>query len=442
MSDKPVLKNIRPEGLPRVEGHGGIVLEIINDQIKSVNVEIYEGPRLFEKLAIGKTPEEDMSLTSRICAICTLSHRYAAVRALEKCKGYTNAMLDPQVLHTRELMHIAEMIESHALHVFFLSAPDLLGYTSVVKMYNDHKELVARALRLKQLGTDLMKACSARKIHGENPTIGGFYGYPDDEVLLELKTRAESMLETAVADVKLLASLEFPATVDRDMTFMSVLPEDGTFGWVADTIAILEPDGEISTYPASEYRSLTNERTVAHSFAKRCTYKQEPFMVGALARILIMKDRLTGTAKEILDETFNKNWYRNPVYNILAQAIELVFAMERMIKVIDELVPMKSLRLVPPPREAGPGIGVVEAPRGILYHHYVLDDAGKISFCNVITPTAQFLDDMEASLLDAAHRLADHVESDEKLRDDLELIARSYDPCISCATHMVRIERK
>lgn len=432
-------KTLRPEGIPRVEGHGGIVLEVLDDQVKSVNVAIYEGPRLIEMLAIGKTPVEDMSLTSRICAICTLSHRYAAIRGLEKCMGYSN--LPKKVGLTRELMHLSESIESNSLHVFYLSAPDLLGFPSVVAMYGAHPELVARALRLKQLGTELMKACAGRKIHGENATTGGFYGYPSTEQLLASKQKAIECLPQLIEDVVLLSTLDIPDGGDRDMVFMALVPENGEFGFVADTVGVLK-DCNLTTYPVKDYRQLTNERNVAHSFAKRCRYQDDPFFVGALARMLILKDKLGGKAGELLRKIVTPQWYRSPIYNILAQAVEIIYCVERMIELIDKIVELPDEPLVPPPRIAGEGVGAVEAPRGILYHEYTLGEDGLVAKCNIITPTAQFLDDVEESLTHVAKKLlADPAESDDSIRDKLETVVRSYDPCISCSCHMVELRR-
>ncbi|MCD6382412.1 MAG: nickel-dependent hydrogenase large subunit [Candidatus Hydrothermae bacterium] len=180
-------EEIRVESLARVEGHGGITVTLKDNKVEDVRVEIFEGPRLIEALVVGKTPEEDLNITPRICAICTVSHKYAALRGLEKALG----VKVPKKTHlTRELMHMGEIIESNALHVFLLALPDFLGYPSAVHMANDHLEAVKAGLALKKFGNRIMEITTARATHGENPVLGGFGRFPSSEELKELKKTA------------------------------------------------------------------------------------------------------------------------------------------------------------------------------------------------------------------------------------------------------------
>ena len=162
-------KEIKIEPLARVEGHGGIKVEINENKIKSVEVQILEGPRLFEELVIGKTPEEDLSIVPRICAICNLSHKYAAQRGLEKALGVEIPQITQEYRH---LTHHGEIIESHSLHLYFLALPDFLGYDNAVAMADKYGDIVIKALQLKKFGNKIMRLMGGRMVHGENPWTG------------------------------------------------------------------------------------------------------------------------------------------------------------------------------------------------------------------------------------------------------------------------------
>ncbi len=421
---------IKVESLARVEGHGGITVVLQDGEVKEVKVEIYEGPRLVETLVKGKTIEEDVSITSRICAICTLSHRYAAIRGIEKALGIEV----PRKTHLmRTLMHLGEMIESHALHVYLLALPDFLGYPSAIAMTDKYETEVTEGLLIKKLGTTIMKAVSARKIHGENPRIGGFGKFPDDKMLKRFKVESQKYIAAVEKIVKLLGDMEYDEYFHEDSIFMCLEPPNNEYGFVGDTILV--SDGK--KFGVDQYKNVFTERVVSHSFAKRSLYNGKPFFVGALARINLLGDRLNGLAKKYYEKYRNDNWLRNPLYNNIAQAIELLYCLETIPKLVDELLTLENPEIVVPKKKNGTGTGTVEAPRGTLYHHYEIKDL-RIASCDIVTPTAQNLDNMEYHIETATKKLLAENKRD-RMPLFLEMIARAYDPCISCATHLVKV---
>ena len=429
------MKELNVPALARVEGDGGITVTIEGKKVKSVTLDIHEGPRLIEQLVRGMRPEDDVNVVPRICAICTLSHKFAALRGMEKALG----IKPPEKANlTRELMMLGENIESNSLHTMLLALPDFLGYPSAVAMLNDYADDVTRALKLKKFGNHVMEVTSGRIVHGENPIIGGFGKYPSKKALEDIKTRSKEMVSDAARVVELFASLEIPeyADVDSDKVFMSVDAPDKRFHLYGDRILV--SNGK--DFAADDYKKLTNERVVAHSFAKRSKYMDKTFMVGANARLINMGKRLDGQAADLFKQHYSKRWLRNPLYNNLAQAIEIVWAMENLPEECDKVAALDDPPIEAPSRQDGSGTGAVEAPRGVLYHHYELKD-GLVDVADIITPTAQNLDDVEIHMKLAAERmLADGKEHDE-VRLGLEMIARAYDPCISCATHLVTLKR-
>ncbi len=426
-------KIIQVEPLARVEGHGGIKVEIENNKVSNVEMRILEGPRLFETLVLGKTPEEDLSIVPRICAICNLSHKYASLRALEKA---LDVQIPEQTNHYRHLMHHGEMLESHSLHLYFLALPDFLGYDNAVQMVDKYGEVVTKALQLKQFGNKVMHLMGGRMVHGENPIIGGFGRLPDKKTLLEIKKEAEELLPFAIQTIDILAGLEVPDHMERETQFLCCKPPHDGYDYYGDEL--ITSDGMV--HPVEKYKEVIQERVVSHSFAKRSMYKGEPFSVGALARVLLIGDRLKGKAKEARDKMYNERWHRNPVYNNHAQAIEQVFSLEGVIETIDHVLDHEHPEIAQPKRDSGAGTGAVEAPRGTLIHSYEIKD-GRTASADFITPTAMFLDDIEAFIRKSADELLSKNQMDG-IELQFEIIARAYDPCISCSAHIVEVEFK
>jgi sulfhydrogenase subunit alpha len=427
------MKELNVEALARVEGDGGITVTLDGKKVKSVTLDVHEGPRLIEQLVKGMKPEDDLTVIPRICAICTLSHRYSALRGLEKALGIT----PPEKTQlTRELMMLGENVESNSLHTFLLALPDFLGYPSAIAMLNDYADDVKRALRLKKFGNHVMAVTSGRIVHGENPIIGGFGKYPSKKALEEIKLKSHELVPDAVRDVELFASLEYPTYPEAETLFMSVNAPKNQYGYYGDSI-LISNGKEVS---CEDYKKLTSERVVAHSFAKRSLYQDKPFTVGANARLINMGKRLDGQAKDLFKEHYSDRWLKNPLFNNLAQAIEMLWSLEHIPELCDVVAGMDDPAIEQPTRMTGSGTGAVEAPRGTLYHHYEIKD-GLIEVADIITPTAQNLDDIEKHMKLTAERMLADDKKDDEVRLGLEMVARAYDPCISCATHLVNLKR-
>ncbi len=427
------MRELNVEALARVEGDGGITVTLDGKKVKNVTLDVHEGPRLIEQLVKGLTPADDLNVIPRICAICTLSHRYAAIRGLEKALG----IVPPEKAQlTRELMMLGENVESNSLHTFLLALPDFLGYPSAVAMLNDYGDDVKRALRLKKFGNHVMAVTSGRIVHGENPILGGFGRYPSRKELEEIKLKAHELVPDAIRDVELFASLDYPKYSEADMVFMSVNAPKKQYGFAGESILI--SNGKEAN--VEDYKKLTNERVVSHSFAKRSLYQDRTFTVGANARMINMGKRLDGQAADLFKQHFDERWTKNPLLNNLAQAIEMLWSLEHIPDMADKVASMENPPIEKPTKENGTGTGAVEAPRGTLYHHYEIKN-GLIDVADIITPTAQNLDDIEKHMKLAAEKMLAEEKSDEEVRLGLEMVARAYDPCISCATHLVTLKR-
>jgi len=425
------MREILVEHLARVEGHGNIEVVIEGDSVKRAVLRIYEGPRFFERILIGKSYYEVPDITARICSICPDPYQVASSRAIEKAMGIK---VDRQVEALRELQLISDVIHSHALHLFFLALPDFLGYKDAIGMAAQHPETVKLGLRVKRAGNAIKEVITGRTVHGVVTKPGGYTKVPRAEDLERLSEQLESSIDGAREAVSVFSSLEMPDYASDDNLYIAVDPGEH-YGYSGDYLLV--SDG--TRHPVENYMNLTNEVTVEHSSAKHSSYKGSSFMTGALARLLLNGRKLYGEAKDSYESLKDRVDPRNPFSNNIAQAIELLYSVQRAVDIIDGLLDegIKDELMVEVKPRAGEGVAVVEAPRGLLYHHYKLDDEGRVVFANLVTPTAQNAANMDKYLRIAVRNLKDL--RDDELKFKLEMLVRAYDPCISCSVHLTRI---
>ena len=425
-------RNIHIDEVTRVEGHGAIDVVLEGSQVKSVKMNIFEGPRFFESLLKTQLYEKVPDITRRICAICTASHSLASIGAIEDAFQVKNT---PQTELLRDLLIHGEMIESHALHVFMLALPDFLGYPDAIAMTDKYLDTVKMALECKKAGNLIHSTLSGRDVHGMNERVGGFSKVPSEDDLLAVKALLTKVKPAGELGVKLFSSFDLHDYNESDNFLMAIDPGK-RFGFLGDHI--LTSDG--NRYPQKEYQALTNESVVQHSYAKHSRYHSKPFMVGAIPRIILSHKTLEGTAKDLYNEHKDLITSKNTLSNNLGQAIELVHSIERGIQNIDDLLSngLEDESIVDFDVYKSRGVNAVEAPRGLLYHDYTFDDKGQIVKANIITPTAQNVYNMEKDIRVTAGNLAE--KTDNEIKSALELVVRAYDPCISCSVHVARIK--
>lgn len=417
--------------LTRLEGNAGISATIDAKVVTGVQLKVFEGPRLIEKLAVGRAPEEVVSMSPRICAICTVSHKNSVVRAMENA---LRVKVAPETVYTRELMHMGEMVESHSLHTFLLALPDYLGYPNAIAMAADYGFEAKIGLEMKNFGNRIMELYNGRFIHGENALIGGFGKLPGRRELLWIKSRAQQFMPFVNKTVSLFCELPYPEIPEEETLFACCEPGGNRYGFWGEEILCSNGD----RFKLDEYKNLTNEFVVPHSYCKRSRYQGKPFQVGALARVNVLGSRLRGEAGEYYKKYFNEHWTCNPLYINAAQALELVYCFERIPQIVDILLENpENPPLVSPDTREGTGTGFVEAPRGLLIHHYRIED-GLVAHADIITPTAMNAEEIEKYAYIAAQKLVDLGQEDQ-IRDRMDIVVRAFDPCISCSAHSVEV---
>ena len=374
--------DINVHHITRVEGHGNIRLRASDGKIETVQWQVPEAPRFFEAMVRGRSYEDIQTIVSRICGICSVTHSFAAIKAIEDALGIR---VSEQTDRLRMLLHYSEQMESHSLHVGYLVAPDLLGQKSVVPLVKSHPDVVKTVIKLHRIGNQWMEALGGRMTHPVTIKPGGFARLPTEGYLREL----QAALRGCIADINTLASV-----------VLSLADKLPAFDRPTEYVALFDPPaysfyhGDIGTtdgaerMPVREFERAVNEYVSPQSTAKWCRWHRESYMVGALARFNLNADFLLPLAKETAKRFGLKKGCGNPYFNNVAQVVELAQVAEHSLQLIDELL-SRGIKPETPkthPRE-GEGAGAVEAPRGILFHRYAFDAKGHCVKANCCIPT-------------------------------------------------------
>jgi len=417
--------------LARVEGEGAMRIAFEGGDVSDVQLRIYEPPRFYEAFLRGRAHTEPPDITARICGICPVAYQTSACWAVEDACGVE---VTEQIRLMRRLLYCGEWIESHALHVFLLHAPDFLGYDGAIEMAADHAEVVELGLRLKKAGNALMELVGGRAVHPVNVRVGGFYRFPAAAELRAFRPVLAQALDDALTAVGIVAGFDFP-DFEQPHEYLSLRAEDG---YPIETGSVVTSAGR--SFPVGEFAQRIEEVHVPHSNAlhSRLVATGAAYVVGPLARYSLNSDRLSAPARDAARAAGLEETCRNPFRSIVVRAVELVEACHEALRIVDlwsDGWADGADPAVPVPPRAGEGYGASEAPRGTLFHRYVLDADGIIRDAQIVPPTSQNQASIEADLRAMATQWADL--DDHALQHRCEHAVRNYDPCISCATHFL-----
>ncbi|NOT01883.1 MAG: Ni/Fe hydrogenase subunit alpha [Phycisphaerales bacterium] len=420
---------IQVDTIARVEGEGALRIQISDGKLEDVKLRIFEPPRFFEAFLRGRDFTEAPDITARICGICPVAYLMGAVHAMEMICG---AVIPRPIRDLRRLIYCGEWIESHILHMAMLHAPDFLGYPDAIAMAKDHPDVVKKALRVKKLGNDIMVLLGGREIHPINVRVGGFYKVPTKEQLRRLKPDLQWGLEAAMEMVRFASQLNFQ-DFEQDYEFVCLRhPDEYPFN---EGMMVSNKGIEV---PISAYDTVLVEEHVPHSTALHSRIRgRGACHVGPLARYTMNHEKLTPLAKTSAREAGLAEICCNPFKSIIVRGVEVVFAFEEALRLIDEYEP-PDRPFIPVTPRAGTGYGCTEAPRGICYHRYTIDDAGAIQDAKIVSPTAVNQSTIEKDLW---HFIEPNMDlPDDRLQWECEQAIRNYDPCISCSAHFLKLE--
>lgn len=413
----------------RVEGHGNIVVDVENGELKTCELQIVETPRFFEAMLRGRPYDQSSRLVSRICGICAVGHATASLRATETALGIE---LSEQTRMLRDLNFYGEILDSHVLHAYMLVAPDFLGVGSVIPLAGIAPDVVLRALRMKKLAGDICAVVAGRHTHPIAMVPGGFTQFPTQDELIDLRERLDAARQDVADTVELFMTLDIP-DFERETEHIS-LHRDDRYAWIDGDI--VSSDG--GRWSLDQYKEVTNEYLVKHSTAKRTANQRESYAVGALARVNNNFAQLNPVAQSAAEALGLTPVCHNPYMITVAQVVEVAHAIEDSIAIADTLLErgVEPEAPAPPATLTGEGVGSAEVPRGILFHHYRIED-GRVAAANAIIPTGQNLQNIENDMRALVPQILDRPQADITLA--LEMLVRAYDPCISCSTHLLDV---
>ena len=416
--------------LSRVEGEGRLRLVVRGDEVVTAELSIFEAPRFFERLVVGRSPDEVIDIVARICGICPVAYQITAAEAFEHLFDVT---LEPEVRQLRRLFYWGEWLQSHALHVYLLNAPDFMGYSDALEMARDHRDVVERGMALKRAGTRILEVIGGRAVHPVSLRIGGFWRVPGRTELRSLLPELEAALDDARETVRWTAGFTLPAW-EREPLLLSLVDRGH---YALDTGRLRTSEG-VDIDPG-DWEQAFEEEQVAHSTALQARGKDgRHHLLGPPARIALSADDLHPIAREALVEAGGVDLLRRNLFAAIdARGVEMVQAIASSIDIIEAYTVPSAPAVDWEPR-AGTASWSTEAPRGLLFHAYELDQRGLVTSARIVPPTSQNQASIEDDLRSYAGSVL-HMD-DAAAAANLEAMIRCYDPCISCATHFLEVD--
>jgi sulfhydrogenase subunit alpha len=422
-------KTVRVDYIARVEGESSLELDVRDGTVEAVRLSIFEPPRFFEALLRGRGFGEVLDIVARICGICPIAYQMSGVHAIE---DVLDIVVEARIGTLRRLLYCGEWIESHALHIVMLHAPDFLGYPDAIAMARDHGDAVQRALALKRAGNELLRLLGGREIHPVNMRVGGFYRVPSRAELAPVAETLKRARDQAIETLRWAAAFPFPEFT-RDYEFVALRHPDE---YPMNSGRIVSSAG--LDIAVGDYETEFLERQVPYSTALHSVLKRRgAYLVGAMARYAINRDRLPAEVRALADEAGLEPVCRNPYRSILVRAVEIVYACGEALRLIAGYEQPARPFIAAEPR-AGVGYACTEAPRGILYHRYRLDAEGTIQDARLVPPTAQNQGVIEEDLRQVAAAGLDLDQ--DAMKANCEQSIRNHDPCISCAAHFLKLD--
>jgi len=429
----PKIIDINVHHVTRVEGHGNIVVKASDGTVQKAEWQVPEAPRFFEAMVRGRSWEDIQTIVSRICGICSITHSLAAIKAIENAM---DIQVSEQTDKLRILTHYSEQLQSHILHVGYLVAPDLFNVKSVVPLVASHPEAVKTIIKLHRIANTWSDLLAGRTTHPVTFKPGGFTKLPLENELRDLKETLQGIVPDlkTVADVVLSVADRLP-NFSRPTEYIALV-QPGVYTFYHGDIGSTDTSDRV---PISKFETVVNEYVTPQSTAKWTKWHRPSYAVGALARFNLNGDLLNPLAAQVAKSFGLKKGCANPFMNSVAQLVEAVHVVEASLQIIDELlakgIKQEPIKAAP---KSGVGVGCVEAPRGILFHRYAFDKNGICTGANICIPTNQNHGNIQKDIEAFVPQIID--KEPDQIRLLLEMLVRSYDPCISCSTHFLNVE--
>lgn len=412
--------------LSKIEGHADLNIKVRDGKVEDVDLRVMENMRFFLQAVQGKDALNVPQLTSRICGTCSVAHLTGCTEAVEKTLGITPSA---QTILLRKLTMYSLMIRDHALHLYFFVLPDLFGVDSVLDLADKNKELVHQALHVKEAGNNLSNLVAGRAVHPTFEKVGGFSHIPEKEKIQPAIEQLQEIRGSVLELIDIFYKCDW--VLERDTNFVALVTPDFSF-----------LEGEIKTSTGArikeeDFWDHLHNVVIPYSQAQGFKFEGKEYLVGALARMNLNRENLHAKTKQDAAKYLEVFPSKNVYYNNLAQAIEILHSIDHAIEILQNNE-FKEEEIVKPEKLTGEGVGVIEAPRGTLYYWLGIDE-GNVRYANLVIPTAQNLINMRSDIRQMVTKMVEKGEKESIVKKEAEKIIRAYDPCMSCASHFLRI---
>lgn len=419
--------NIKIDHIAKMEGHAGFMASVVRGDVKSAKLEVREGIRLMEGILIGRHYADVPVIAQRICGICPVVHNLTAIKAVENAMG---VKVTPETIQLRKLMEWGQIINSHAIHLFFLTLADYFDIENDLKLVKEYPAETKKVIKVREFGMEIVKVIGGRVVHPLTNEIGGFRKTPSISDIQNLIKMAEEALPLALEMGEFFRRIKIPK-FSRPTEYVSL----STFGEYAIYNGDIVSNKGLKI-PVEKFENNFRELQRPREIVKRVkSDRKTSYMTGAIARVNNQPRKLKSQALKYLESLGYKLPDFNPFHNILYQMVEIIHAIEESVATLRILAHSNLENALTGKYEIkeGSGVAAVEAPRGTLYYHIDLDFKGYVKNVNIITPTAQFLSHLEDDITAYIPKIIDL--SDKEKEKKLRAFIRAYDPCISCAVH-------
>ena len=414
--------------LSRVAGQCALDLDIEGERIAAVRLRLLEPPRLFERLLEGYGYDQVVDAIARICGLCPVAYQVAAAQAFERLFGSEPS---PWACAMRRVLCCGEWLQSHALHIHLLAAPDLLGVDDALAMARGHATVLERGLRLHALGADLVRLFGGRRAHPVGVRVGGFHHAPAKSDVEGLVVRLGAAIREAEELVRWTAAFDVPAD---EQPFTSVAlghPHEYAIG--AGRIQ----SGDGLDVSVGQFEDELSTVQLPYSTAWHSQIHNRPYLVGPIARLNLNFRELPPAVRVVLETLPTPVPTHNMFHSVVARAVEVLLAVHEAHRLLEGYEPPVA-PAVPVHPVAGTAVGATEAPRGLLWLRFEIDSRGVLRHARIVPPTSQNQGRCEEDLRASLERFG-LGHSDAELARHAERVIRNYDPCTSCAAHFLRL---
>ena len=420
------------KNLSKIEGHTDLDVEVKKGKVTHAKLKIDENKRFFNEAIIGKPALGVHQIVSRICGTCSIAHLLCCINAVENAFEIKPS---EQTLVLRDLLLYGLNIRDHAMHLYLFCLPDIFGKDSVLEFADEGYEhdLVHKAFDIKSVGNELSVLVGGRAIHSPFPQVGGFLKIPKNEEAKKLIQKLKDIRQPAIDFVDIFYRSDFRLESET----MYIALRNDKFSYLNGNL--MTSDGVC--IPQRNFREHLQKFVIPYSQAPGFEYAGKPYVVGALARMNISRETLHKNTKKDLAKYLKVFPSKNIFHNNLAQAIEIVHCIDSAIEILETSKFKEEPKMTITPKRAE-GIGVLEAPRGTLYYNVRTDDAGKMEFIDLVIPTSQNQIKIDKDIGSLVQQKIDAGVKKDEIPLELEKLIRAYDPCMSCATHFLKVKWK